>query len=76
MLRSFFDTNGPLFFLRALGDSEEGYDISAQDVGNALLNYASYESGFFWWGGYGVSTEHTAYLNLRAGVEAPLSGST
>ena len=69
------DTNGPLFFLRALGDSEEGYDISAQDVGNALLNYASYESGFFWWGGYGVSTEHTAYLNLRAGVEAPLSGS-
>ena len=69
------DTNGPLFFLRALGDSEEGYDISAQDVGNALLNYASYESGFFWWGGYGISTEHTAYLNLRAGVEAPLSGS-
>ncbi len=69
------DTNGPLFFLRALGDSEEGYEISAQDVGNALLNYASYESGFFWWGGYGISTEHTAYLNLRAGVEAPLSGS-
>lgn len=69
------DTNGPLFFLRALGDSEDGYDISAQDVGNALLNYASYESGFFWWGGYGISTEHTAYLNLRAGVEAPLSGS-
>ena len=69
------DTNGPLFFLRALGDSEDGYDICAQDVGNALLNYASYESGFFWWGGYGISTEHTAYLNLRAGVEAPLSGS-
>lgn len=69
------DTNGPLFFLRALEDSENGYDITPQDVGNALLNYASYESGFFWWGGYGISTEHTAYLNLRAGVKAPLSGS-
>lgn len=69
------DTNGPLFFLRALGDSETGYDICAQDVGDTLLNYVCYESGFFWWGGYGISTEHTAYLNLRAGVEAPLSGS-
>lgn len=69
------DTNVPLFFLRALGDCENGYHISARDVGNALLNYAPYESGFFWWGGYGMSTEHTAYLNLRAGVEAPLSGS-
>lgn len=69
------DTNGPLFFLRALEDSRHGYDITPQDVGDALLNYASYESGFFWWGGYGISTEHTAYLNLRAGVPAPMSGS-
>jgi hypothetical protein len=39
------------------------------------LNYAPYEHGFFWWGGYGISTEHTAYLNLRGGIEAPRSGS-
>jgi hypothetical protein len=44
-------------------------------VGEALLNYAPFEHGFFWWGGYGVSTEHTAYLNLRAGIPAPRSGS-
>ncbi|MDR2501230.1 MAG: ADP-ribosylglycohydrolase family protein [Treponema sp.] len=69
------DSNGPLFFLRALEDGEEGFKLSSQAVGDALLNYAPYEHGFFWWGGYGGSTEHTAYLNLRAGIPAPRSGS-
>ena len=69
------DSNGPLFFLRALEDSREGKKLTAQAVGNALLNYAPYEHGFFWWGGYGISTEHTAYLNLRNGIKAPRSGS-
>ena len=68
------DTNGPLFFLRALEDKRGGA-LTPQDVGEALLNYAPYEHGFFWWGGYGVSTEHTAYLNLRRGIPAPRSGS-
>lgn len=27
------------------------------------------------WGGYGKSTEHTAFENLRNGVDAPISGS-
>lgn len=69
------DSNGPLFFLRALEDSNKGETIEAQYVADALLNYAPFEHGFFWWGGYGVSTEHTAYLNLRNGIEAPRSGS-
>ncbi|GAA0794612.1 ADP-ribosylglycohydrolase family protein [Faecalicatena orotica] len=69
------DSNGPLFFLRALEDSRSGYSIQAQDVAEALLNYAPYEHGFFWWGGYGTATEHTAYLNLRNSIPAPLSGS-
>lgn len=30
----------------------------------------------FWWGGEGVSTEHTAYLNLKKGMKAPESGSS
>ncbi len=68
------DSNGPLFFLRALED-KRGETLTAQDVGEALLNYAPYEHGFFWWGGYGISTEHTAYLNLRRGIKAPASGS-
>lgn len=69
------DSNGPLFFLRALEDGRHGFDLHAQDVAEALLNYAPFEHGFFWWGGYGVSTEHTAYLNLRNGIPAPRSGS-
>ena len=67
------DSNGPIFFARALEDCRDLTAFSAQDVGEALLNYAPYEHGFFWWGGYGVSTEHTAYLNLRAGIPAPSS---
>ena len=69
------DTNGPLFFLRALEDGGHGKKLTARDVGRALLDYAPFEHGFFWWGGYGISTEHTAYLNLRAGVPAGVSGS-
>jgi ADP-ribosylglycohydrolase len=69
------DSNGPLFFLRALEDGKDGFDLSAGAVGEALLNYAPFEHGFFWWGGYGTSTEHTAYLNLRNGIPAPRSGS-
>ncbi len=69
------DSNGPLCLIRALEECEDLAQFSAQDVGNALLNYAPFEHGFFWWGGYGVSTEHTAYLNLWAGIPAPRSGS-
>ncbi len=69
------DSNGPLFFLRALEDGRHGFDLKAQDVAEALLNYAPFEHGFFWWGGYGISTEHTAYLNLHNGMTAPESGS-
>ena len=69
------DSNGPFFFLRALAEGRNGFDLKAQDVAEALLNYAPFEHGFFWWGGYGVSTEHTAYLNLKYGMKAPESGS-
>ena len=64
------DSNGPLFFIRALEDCKDLSAFSASDVADALLNYAPYEHGFFWWGGYGTSTEHTAYLNEE---EIPLT---
>jgi ADP-ribosylglycohydrolase len=69
------DTNGPIFFLRALEDYTYTSDISAEQMGLTLLNYAPDGHGFFWWGGYGRSTEHTAYLNLKNGIMAPASGS-
>lgn len=66
------DTNGPVYFIRALRDY--GLGATAEDVGRTWLNYAAEEHGMYWWGGFGVSTEHTAYRNLRAGIPAPLSG--
>lgn len=69
------DTNGPTFFIRALADSGRYRDMTAEDVGQAWLNYSPWGKGMYWWGGYGISAEHTAYENLRAGVPAPLSGS-
>ena len=67
------DINGPLFFVRALVD-HEGL-LTSQAVARAWLNYTREGIGFFWWGGYGRSTEHTAYLNLQNGIPAPESGS-
>ncbi|MBR2809264.1 MAG: ADP-ribosylglycohydrolase family protein [Erysipelotrichaceae bacterium] len=66
------DTNGPLFFVRALLDKDK---ISAKDIGDAFLDYIQEYSGFFWWGGVGVSSEHTAFENLKNGIKAPRSGS-
>lgn len=69
------DINGTLFAVRALGDYGCSRDLTAEQIGLNLLNYAPYEHGYFWWGGYGTSTEHTAYLNLRSGILPPRSGS-
>ncbi len=69
------DANGPVFFLRALLDDAVDRPLTPQDVARAWLNYAREGLGMFWWGGYGVSTEHTAYLNLKHGIPAPQSGS-
>lgn len=69
------DTNGPIFFLRALEDFAKTRDITAEEMGLTWLNYVPDGHGFFWWGGYGVSTEHTAYMNLKNGIHAPRSGS-
>lgn len=69
------DANGPVFFIRALLDDASDRELTPEDVGRAWLNYAREGIGMFWWGGYGVSTEHTAYLNLKNGIKPPVSGS-
>lgn len=66
------DTSVPLILLRAVQDY--GVDPSAEQIGRTLLNYLGDQHGSLWWGGYGISTEHTAYLNLKAGIAAPASG--
>lgn len=68
------DSNGPLYFVRALLDHPDGR-ISEKELGDHLLEVSCDGTGLFWWGGVGVSTEHTAYDNLSKGIEAPESGS-
>lgn len=70
------DSNGPAFFIRCLSDfSADKQPITAMQMGETWLNYVCSHRGFFWWGGYGISTEHTAYENLKSGISAPRSGS-
>ena len=69
------DIAGTFTFIRALEDY--GYDpgITPAQIGQTWLNYLIEGRTILWWGGLGNSTEHTAYLRLKAGIEAPRSGS-
>lgn len=69
------DTALPMILIRALEDFGASPEITAQQMGETWLNYLGEEQGTLWWGGYGISTEHTAYKNLTAGIDAPVSGS-
>lgn len=66
------DSNGPAFFIRTLEDYS--LDPTPEQMGLSWLNYIPFEKSFLWWGGYGISTEHTAYLNMRNGIMPPRSG--
>ncbi|WP_353112332.1 ADP-ribosylglycohydrolase family protein [Microbacterium sp.] len=68
------DISGTFAFGRAVEDNA-GRAVGAREVGRSWLNYIIEDRTILWWGGYGRSTEHTAYLNLKAGVDAPESGS-
>lgn len=68
------DSNGPAVFVRVL-DEYKPDAVTAEAIGEVFLNYIQEYEGFFWWGGVGVSTEHTAYENLKKGIKAPESGS-
>ena len=69
------DISGTFTFVRALEDY--GYDpnVTAAQIGKTWLNYLIEEQTVLWWGGMGNSTEHTAYLRLKQGIDAPRSGS-
>ena len=66
------DLSGTFTFLRALEDSK---DCRAEDVAEAWLNYLIEGRTVLWWGGMGLSAEHTAYLRLKRGAMPPESGS-
>lgn len=69
------DANGPVFFIRPLLEGDPTAALTPLEVEKAWLEYSREGVGMFWWGGYGRSTEHTAYLNIKSGIHAPESGS-
>jgi ADP-ribosylglycohydrolase len=64
------DIAGTFAFPRALADNDYPRRLTAEQVGQAWLNYAS-RTVDLWWGGIGSSTEHTAFLRLKSGIPAP-----
>jgi len=69
------DLSGTLTFVRALEDSGLYEHTPEAFFGDTWLNYLMEERTILWWGGRGMSTEHTAYLNLKEGIRSPESGS-
>jgi ADP-ribosylglycohydrolase len=69
------DISGTFTFLRAMPDYGNTLDLTPAQIGQTWLNYLIEEQTILWWGGMGNSTEHTAYLRLKSGLEAPKSGS-
>ncbi len=69
------DLSGTFTFLRALPDYGNIRTLTPEQIGQTWLNYIIEGRTILWWGGLGNSTEHTAYLRLKQGIAAPVSGS-
>ncbi|HEY3958552.1 MAG TPA: ADP-ribosylglycohydrolase family protein [Streptosporangiaceae bacterium] len=69
------DVSGTFAFGRAIADHGYPATLAPQQAGDTWLNYIIENRTILWWGGLGRSTEHTAYLRLRDGVQPPRSGS-
>ena len=69
------DITGTFTFVRALEDLGRFEDTTVEDFGRTWMNYLIEMKTILWWGGMGLSTEHTAYLRMKNGVKPPLSGS-
>jgi ADP-ribosylglycohydrolase len=69
------DISGTFTFLRAMPDQGVGMSLTPAQIGETWLNYLIENRTVLWWGGMGMSTEHTAYLRLKQGISAPASGS-
>ena len=69
------DISGTFTFARALAESGNDPDLTAAQIGDWWRNTIIEGRTILWWGGLGMSTEHTAFLRLKAGMKAPASGS-
>lgn len=68
------DISGTFTFIRALEDYDYDPQLTPKQIGQTWLNYLIEGRSVLWWGGLGNSTEHTAYLRLQQGIDAPQSG--
>ena len=68
------DITGTFTFIRALEDSGLYEQTPEEFFGKNWLNYLIEEKTILWWGGMGLSTEHTAYLRLKNGIPSHRSG--
>ena len=69
------DISGTFTFFRALADYDNDRALTAQQIGQTWLNYLIEGRTILWWGGMGMSSEHTGFLRLKSGIPAPRSGS-
>jgi ADP-ribosylglycohydrolase len=69
------DVSGTFAFVRALEEHAFDADFSSVKVGDTWLNQVIDKRTVFWWGGHGISTEHTTFNNLKKGIRPPVSGS-
>lgn len=69
------DLTGTFTFLRALADYDYSPGLTPAQIAQTWLNYLIEGRTILWWGGLGLSTEHTAYLRLKDGILPPKSGS-
>ena len=69
------DISGTFTFIRALEDYNCDPQLTPKQIGQTWLNYLIENRTILWWGGLGNSTEHTAYMRLSSGIDAPASGS-
>lgn len=69
------DLSGTFAFYRAVEDNDYDRNLTAEAIGNAWLNYIIENKTILWWGGLSRCAEHTAYIRLKEGIKAPMSGS-
>lgn len=69
------DISGTFTFIRAAAGLDRLADLTAERVADVWLADLVENRTTLWWGGFGNSTEHTAWRRLRSGIGAPRSGS-
>lgn len=69
------DISGTFTFSRALPENGHDLNLTPAQIGDWWRNTIIENRTILWWGGLGMSTEHTAFLRLKSGMKAPDSGS-